>query len=256
MKTAKLKTVIVDDEPLARKRISQLLSQEPDVEIVAECANGLAAISAINELQPDLIFLDVQMPEVSGFDVLREINRENMPAIIFITAYDRYTIQAFDFSAIDYLLKPFSEERFRQSVNRVRRHLHPHNENHYLKSVVQLIDRLNSKKKTLRRLMINHNNRLILLPVGNIACVNSYGNYLKIHTSGKTYLIRETMNNLEARLDPEKFVRIHRSTLVNIDSIKEIQPLFGGQYTVLLKDGTELTLSRSYRKNFLGKFEG
>jgi len=255
MKAARIKAVIIDDEPLARKRISQLLTKEPNVKIVAECGDGLAAISAINEHQPDLMFLDVQMPEVSGFDVLTALDADSAPAVIFVTAYDQFTIQAFDFSAVDYLLKPFTEDRFRQAVSRARERLRNESKNYSDSSLLRLLDHLKLNNRFLERLIVTHNNRLILVPVGDVEWVETYGNYLKIHTAGKTHLLRETMNNLAARIDPEKFIRIHRSTLVNLDLIEEIQPMFGGQYTVIMRSGAELTLSRNYRKAFLEKFE-
>lgn len=255
MKAAKIKTVIIDDESLARKRISQLLAKETNVKIVAECGDGLAAISAINKYQPDLMFLDVQMPEVSGFDVLTALDAEYAPAVIFVTAYDQFTIQAFDFSAVDYLLKPFTEDRFRLAVSRARERLQNESKNHSDSSILRLLNHLRLNSGFLERLIVTHNNRLILVPVGDVEWIETYGNYLKIHTAGKTHLLRETMNNLAARIDPEKFIRIHRSTLVNLDLIEEIQPMFGGQYTVIMRGGAELILSRNYRKAFLEKFE-
>jgi two-component system LytT family response regulator len=255
MQAVKIKTIIVDDEPLARKRVGQLLAKESDVEIIAECGDGLAAISAINDLQPDLIFLDVQMPEVSGFDVLRELDEEIAPAVIFVTAFDHFTIQAFDVSAVDYLLKPFGEERFRRAVNRARQRLQKESENHSDEPLLRLLDHLKLNNGFLERLIVNHKDRLVIVPVNDIDWIETYGNYLKIHSTGKTYLLRETMSNLTERINPEKFLRIHRSTLVNLDRIKQLQAMFGGQYTVVLRDGTELTLSRNYRKSVLDIFE-
>lgn len=255
MQAAKIKTIIVDDEPLARKRVSQLLKKEPDVEIIAECGDGRAAISAIKEQQPDLIFLDVQMPEVSGFDVLRELQTDLAPAVIFVTAYDQFTVQAFDAHAVDYLLKPFGEERFRQAISRARQQIKAKTENHSDERFSLLLEHLKLNKGFLERLIVNHKNRLIIIPIGDVDWIETYGNYLKIHSGEKTYLVRETMNNLAARIDPAKFLRIHRSTLVNLDRIKELQPMFGGQYTIILLDGTELTLSRNYRKAVLDLFE-
>jgi two-component system LytT family response regulator len=255
MPALRIKTIIVDDEPLARERISQLLSKESNLEIVAECGDGLAAISAINERRPDLMFLDVQMPELSGFDVLRELDAERMPAIIFVTAFDQYTIQAFDAHAVDYLLKPFSEERFRQAVSRARERLQQSAEKGSDERFRRLLDHFKPNKSFLERLIVNHQNRLIPINVADVDWIETYGNYLKIHTGKKIYLSRGTMNDLETRIDPEKFLRIHRATLVNLDRIKELQPMFGGQYAVILRDGTELTLSRNYRKAILEKFE-
>jgi two-component system, LytTR family, response regulator len=256
MQGAKIKTIIVDDESLARKRIAQLLAPETDLEIVAECADGLAAISAVGEHEPDLMFLDVEMPELSGFDVLREINPKTMPAVVFVTAYDQYTIQAFDAHAVDYLLKPFSEERFRQAVSRTRQRIEAKKGNRAVDpSLSRLLDLFKPDKNFLERLIVNHKNRLIIVLVDEIDWVESYGNYLKIHAGGNTYLLRETMNDLAARVDPEKFIRIHRSTLVNVERIRELQPMFGGQYSVILRNGTELTLSRNYRKTVLEIFQ-
>jgi two-component system LytT family response regulator len=257
MTAAKIKIIIVDDEPLARKRVSQLLGREPDAEIVAECADGLAAISAIGAHQPDLIFLDVEMPEVSGFDVLRSLDANRLPEVIFVTAFDQYTIQAFDAHAVDYLLKPFGEDRFRQAMQRARRRLRRSEAapQHDAARLLRLIDHFETKKAFVERLIVGHNNRLILLLVGEVDWIETYGNYLKIHAGKKTYLLRETMNDLASRVDPEKFLRIHRATLVNLDRIRELHPMFGGLYRIILKDGTELTLSRNYRKSFLDKFK-
>jgi two-component system, LytTR family, response regulator len=256
MTAGKIKTIIVDDEPLARKRVTRLLAAEPDIQIIAECGDGLAAISAIETHRPDLIFLDVEMPEISGFDVLRALDARQLRAVVFVTAFDRYTIQAFDAHAVDYLLKPFSEARFRQALSRARARLgHPEGEDHFAEQVVRLLDRLKPKTAFLERLIVGQNDRLILISVDDVDWVETYGNYLKLHAGAKTYLLRETMNNLAARVDPEKFPRIHRATLVNLDRVSELQPISGGQYAVVLDDGTTLILSRNYRKSFLEKFE-
>lgn len=255
MSAPKIKIVIIDDEPLARKRIEQLLAKEPDAEIVAECANGVEAIAAINERRPDLIFLDVQMPEVSGFDVLHQLDAAVLPAVIFVTAFEHFTIQAFDLSAVDYLLKPFAEERFRQAFARARSSFRAGEHIRSAERLSRLFERLNYNGKFLERLAVAHNNRLILVQIKDVEWIETYGNYLKVHAAGKIYLLRETMNHLSARLDPERFLRIHRSTLVNIEAIVELQPTFGGQYAIIVRDGSELTLSRHYRKTFLEKFE-
>jgi two-component system LytT family response regulator len=198
------------------------------------------------------------MPEVSGFDVLRDINSvedEYAPTVIFVTAYDQYTIQAFDASAVDYLLKPFTEERFRQAVSRARQRIEAKTENRSNKQLAQLLDYLKSDKNFPERLIVNHKDRLIIVLIKDVDWIETYGNYLKIHTRGKTYLLRETMNNFSARIDPEKYLRIHRSTLINLERIKELQLIFGGQYAVVLHDGTKLTLSRNYRKTVLDIFQ-
>jgi two-component system, LytTR family, response regulator len=250
-----IKTLIVDDEPLARKRIKQLLAGETGIEIVGECGDGKSAIAALRDLQPDLVFLDVEMPGASGIKVLEKSEPTELPAVIFVTAYDEFTIKAFDFHAVDYLLKPYSEDRFREALNRARRQVGQKNKHAVTERFADLFDYLKLNQNYLKRVIVNAKNRLITLPVDEIDWIETYGNYLKIHTRGKSYLLRETMNNLSSRLDPEKFVRIHRATLINLDRVKEFQPMFGGQYTVVLRDGTELTLSRNYRQEVMRRFE-
>lgn len=236
MQSATIKEIIVDDEPLARKRIAQLPEKESNVEIVADCADGLAAICAISKRQPDLLFLGGQMPELSGFDVLRQINaeQEDAPAVVFVTAYDQYTIEAFDASAVDYLLKPFAEDRFRQAIIRARQRIKSKTGNRSDEPLTRLLDYLKLDKNFLDRLTVHHKDRLIIVPIKDVDWIETYGNYLKIHAGGKTYLLRETMSNLAGRIDPEKFIRIHRSTLVNLDRVKgnasEVRRAVRGRY--------------------------
>ncbi|HEX2640779.1 MAG TPA: LytTR family DNA-binding domain-containing protein [Pyrinomonadaceae bacterium] len=251
----RIKTVIIDDEVLARRRIAQLLSGEPEFEIVGEGESVAEAVRVCSGAEVDLIFLDVQLPDGSGFDVLRDLPHDRLPAVIFVTAYDQYTIEAFDFHAVDYLLKPFSKERFGQSTERIRSRLDGHSKIEISREVSDTLDLVSSDLKYLVRVTVNHGGRLIVLPVTEIDWVAAFGNYLRVHSKGKTYLLRGTINRMEERLDPDNFVRIHRSTIVRIDSIKEFQPHFGGQYVVVLKDGTKFILSRNYRKQVLGRFE-
>ena len=258
----KIRALIVDDEPLARERIKRFLSGETDIELVAECADGLEALIRIRELRPDLVFLDIQIPERDGFGVLEELGPEEMPpAVIFITAYDRYAIRAFEFHALDYLLKPYHQERFRLAIERARSQIR------HVRSgigasarlderLISLLENLKSgQQKYLERLMIKGDGRVFFLRADEIDWIEAEGNYVRLHAGRQTHLMRETMTGLEGRLDPEKFLRIHRSTLVNIERIKELQPMFGGEYTVILRDGTELTLSRTYRDRLLELFE-
>lgn len=249
------RTLIVDDEPLARKRVKQLLASAEEFQVIGEARNVAEAVSACLELRPDLVFLDVEMPDGSGFDALEKLSAENMPAIVFVTAYDQYTIRAFDVCAVDYLLKPFSEERFHQAAARVRERLSRAGDGDLNQQIKNLLSHLKTNRDFLDRLVIDHKDRLIVISVKEIDSVTAYGNYLKIRTGGKTYLLRETMNNLSQRLDPKIFLRIHRSTIVNAERIKELQPMFGGQYAVILKDGSEFVLSRNYRKEILSRFE-
>jgi two-component system LytT family response regulator len=251
----KIRTLIIDDEPLARKRVEQLLASAEEFQVIGEARNVAEAVSACLELRPDLVFLDVEMPDGSGFDTLEKLSAENMPAIVFVTAYDQYTIKAFDVYAVDYLLKPFSAERFHQATARVRERLSRASNEDLNQQIKNLLSHLKTNRDFLDRLVINHKERLVVISVKEIDSVTAYGNYLKVHTGGKTYLLSDTINNLSQRLDPEIFLRIHRSTIVNAERIKEFQPMFGGQYAVILKDGSEFVLSRNYRKEILSRFE-
>jgi two-component system LytT family response regulator len=251
----KIRTLIIDDEPLARKRVNQLLASAEEFQVIGEARNVAEAVSACLELRPDLVFLDVEMPDGSGFDALEKLSAENMPAVVFVTAYDQYTIKAFDVYAVDYLLKPFSEERFHQAAARVRERLSRASDEDLNQQIKNLLSHLKTNRDFLDRMVINHKDRLLIVPVKEVEWVTAYGNYLKVHTGGKTYLLRDTISNLSEQLDPAIFLRIHRSTIVNAERIKEFQPMFGGQYSVILKDGSEFALSRNYRKEVLSRFE-
>ncbi|HEX8567881.1 MAG TPA: LytTR family DNA-binding domain-containing protein [Pyrinomonadaceae bacterium] len=243
-----MKVLIVDDEPLARERVRRHLRDEPGVEIVGEAGNGREAVAAIEEKTPDLVFLDVQMPEMNGFDVLKALEENKIPAIVFTTAYDKYAIQAFEFHALDYLLKPFSRERFRRSVRHAREQLENSRQSGNIdERLVSLLENLKAKKY-LERIVVKNSGRVFFIKTDEIDWIEAAGNYLKLHVGRDAHLIRETMQSIEAKLDPEKFFRIHRSTLVQIDRIKELHPLFGGDYAVILRNGTELNLSRNYRE--------
>ena len=251
----KIRTLIIDDEPLARNRVKQLLASAEEFQVIGEARNVAEAVSACLELCPDLVFLDVEMPDGSGFDALEKLSAENLPAVVFVTAYDQYTIKAFDFYAIDYLLKPFSEERFHQAAARVRERLSRASDEDLNQQIKNLLSHLKTNRDFLDRLVINHKDHLVVISVKEVDSVTAYGNYLKVHTGGKTYLLRDTISNLSEQLDPAIFLRIHRSTIVNAERIKEFQPMFGGQYSVILKDGSEFALSRNYRKEVLSRFE-
>ena len=243
----KIRALIVDDEPLGRQRIRTLLREDAEVEIVGEAADGRQAVAAIERLKPDLLFLDVQMPEMDGFAVLDAIVEGHMPAIIFVTAYDRYAVQAFEVHALDYLLKAFDRERFGKAVERAKREIRQSREGVLSERLVGLLEDLESRKSRATRLVIKSGGRIRFLSVEDIDWVAGADNYVCIHAGKDQYLMRETLQGLEDRLDPDRFLRIHRSTIVNIDRIRELQPVFHGDYSVLLLDGTELTLSRSYR---------
>ncbi len=251
----KIRTLIVDDESLARERIKRYLGAEADIEIVGECANGKEAVESIDSLSPDLLFLDIQMPEMDGFGVLGAIGSQRVPAIIFVTAYDKYALKAFEVHALDYLLKPFNRERFRRSLARAREQLDHDRMGQLDQRLLSLLEDLKAEQKHLDRLVVRSVGRVFFLKTDEIDWIEAAGNYVRLHVGREGHLLRETMNRLEAKLNPDKFLRIHRSTLVNIDRIKELQPLFSGDYTVILRDGRQLTLSRSYRDKLLELFD-
>lgn len=251
----KIKTLIVDDEPLARDRVRRFLRDETEIEIVGECGNGAEAIEFIKKEKPELVFLDIQMPEKNGFDVVKSLDAKTIPTIIFATAYDQYALQAFDASALDYLLKPFNRERFHRAVTRAREHIENKKRGNLDERIASLIADLKTEKKYLERLVVKSVGRVFFLKIDEIDWIEAAGNYLKLHVGRDSHLIRETMNSIEAKLNPDKFLRIHRSTIVNIDRIKELHPMFSGDYDVVLQNGTKITLSRNYRERFLELFE-
>lgn len=250
-----LRTLIVDDEPLARERVKRFLRDESDVEIIGECGNGIDAVAVIKSEKPDLVFLDIQMPEKTGFEVIRSLNSKTLPTVIFVTAYDQYALQAFEVHALDYLLKPFTRDRIHRAVARAREHIVGKRQGGLDERLFALIADLKQEKKYLERLVVKTTGRVFFLKTDEIDWIEAAGNYVKLHSGRESHMIRETMNGLEAKLDPDKFLRIHRSTVVHIDRIKELHPMFSGDYAVILRDGTELALSRNYRERFLELFE-
>jgi len=253
----KIRTLIVDDEPLGRERIRALLSGDGEIEIVGECSDGKQAVAAIETSKPDLVFLDVQMPELDGFGVMEAISGDAMPAIIFVTAYDRYAVQAFEIHALDYLLKSFDRERFRSALNRAKEEIRRSRAGEWNERLTGLLEDLQAKKRYVARLAVKTAGRIVFLRVEEIDWVEAADNYVRVHAGRESHLIRETLQSLETRLDPEKFLRVHRSTIVNLERIRELRPLFHGDYALLLRDGTELTLSRTYREKLaepLGQF--
>ncbi len=243
----KIQTLIVDDEPLARERIRKLLEEEADIEIVGECGNGLEAIEAIRHRQPSLVFLDVQMPELDGFGVIERLRGQRMPAVVFVTAHDQFAVQAFEVYALDYLLKPFDSERFQKTLERVRERLRTRSDIDLNERISQLLADLPGTQKLPDRLAIKTAGRLILLRIADIDWIEAADNYVSLHLGSESHLHRETMSALESRLPVDRFIRISRSAIVNVEKIKELQPLFHGEYAVILRNGTRLTLSRSYR---------
>ena len=251
----KIRALIADDEQLAREKLKRFLRDETDVCVVGEAADGCATLTALERLAPDLLFLDVQMPELNGFEVLESLDREETPAVVFVTAYDKYALQAFEYHALDYLLKPYDRERFSKSLEQARRQISGRKHGKLDERLEHLLRHLQPEQKALERIMIKSGGRVFFLRTEEIDWIEAHGNYLRLHARGEAHLLRETMGRLAAKLDKDKFLRIHRSALVRIESIKELQPLFSGDYTVLLRDGTELTLSRSHRDKLLELFD-
>jgi two-component system, LytTR family, response regulator len=254
----KIKVLIVDDEPPARRNLRALLKREAEIELIKECGNGRDAVSSIRALQPDLVFLDVQMPELDGFAVLDQLAGQPLPVIIFVTAYDQYALKAFEVSALDYLLKPFSDERFRKALEQAKRQIAQQDARELGQKLLQLLGTREVKADTpryLTRLMVKTTGRVIFVRTEEIDWIEAYDNYIRLHVGGKAHLLRQTMNELEGGLNPEQFARIHRSTIVNLDRIQELHPHFNGEHLVILQDGTELKLSRS-RKDWLEKWLG
>jgi two-component system LytT family response regulator len=243
----KIRVLIVDDEPWARRRIVALLAGESDVEVVGECGDGAEAIAKIGELAPDLVFLDVQMPEVDGFEVLEAVGPARMPRVVFATAYDSYALRAFDAQALDYLLKPFDDERFGQALRRARRDLQQSKAASDLR-LERLLESLPQSRKFLQRLVVKAGGRVVFLRTNDVDWLEASGNYVTLHLGHESHLLRTTMNALEPKLDPEQFIRIHRSTIVNLNRVKELSPWFHGEQTLALNDGTRLTVGRAFRE--------
>jgi len=243
-----IRVLIVDDEPLALRRLRALLEVEPDVEIVGECTDGGDAVASIRAKSPDLVFLDVQMPVLDGFGVLEAVGIEQMPAVIFVTAYDRHALRAFEYNALDYLLKPFDRERFQKALERARAQLTQTVERNEAQQVVGAAEEYKGPDRPLERIVVKSAGRVFFLRVDEIDWIEAAGNYVRLHSGKEIHLLRDTMSSLESRMDARKFLRIHRSTMVNIERIHELQPLFHGDYVVILRDGTQLNLSRGYRQ--------
>lgn len=247
-----IRAAIVDDEPLARRRIRNLLSEASDVEVVAECANGEDAIEALESLgesPPDVLFLDIQMPEIDGFDVLQAIGVGRVPAVIFVTAYDQFALRAFEAHALDYLLKPFDDERFAAALQRARERIRQQQESDLDRRLQALLENVRGDRGYLRRLVVPSGHRSIFVRTEHIDWIEAERNYIRLHVGGRAYLLRENLTRIASALDPATFCRIHRSTIVNIDRIHAVELLFHGEYLVVLQDGTKLTSGRSYRRS-------
>jgi two-component system, LytTR family, response regulator len=246
-----IRAVIVDDEPLARRKLRSLLSREEDVEIIAECSSGRNAVEVIPETGPDLVFLDIQMPGMGGFQVAAKISDAMtvlMPLIIFVTAYEQYALQAFEYSALDYLLKPVDRDRFANALEKAKHRLQTERRQVMARDTQARLKQLHHIPKYLERLAVKANDRVLILKVEEIDWLEAEGKYVRIHTDGGSHLLREAIGNLDGKLDPSLFLRVHRSAIVNLDRIRELQPWFNGDYRVVLSSGACVTLSRANKK--------
>ena len=245
-----LRAVIVDDEPLARKDVRRRLQTDRDVEIVGECGRAVDAAVLLARETSDLLFLDVEMPEGDGFTVLEQLSSPP-PVVVLMTTDERHAIRAFDVEAFDYLLKPFDDDRFARMMSRVKQRLQNERLESVLGELCRLVGDLRSRDKYLDRILVDNGERSIFVPVADIEWVEAQGNYLRIHSTGASHLLRESIGAIEQRLDPRWFRRIHRSLIVNLDRVRELQPWFHGEYRLILTDGTELRVSRTYRGNIV-----
>src|SRR5262245_52701617 len=242
-----IRALIVDDERLARRRVREMLQHDRDIEVVGERANGPQAVAAVRENSPDLMFLDVQMPGMDGFEVLNALRDERLPMVVFITAYDQYALRAFEECAVDYILKPFDRARFERAVQQAKSRIRQERQSDLTRHLLTLIENLKQRSGYPERLAIKENGRIVYVKTESIEWVAAEGNYVRIHAGKSSHLLLGTISSLEAQLDPKKFRRIHRGTIVNIDCVRELQPWFNGCYRVILQSGVELSLSRGYR---------
>ena len=247
--SATIRCLLVDDEPLAREALRSCAALDPLLEVAGEAGDGDAAIAAIESLRPDLLFLDVRMPELDGFEILSLLAARGVtvPATIFVTAYDTYALRAFEARAFDYLLKPIREERFREAVAAVRERITADKGWRAASRLASLIGRSDAHGDYERRLPVKVNRRIELVSLDKVLWIESEGNYVRLHLADRSHLVRETMNGIAARLDPSRFFRIHRSAIVNVAFIKDLRPWFTGEYIVRLHNGKELTLTRTHR---------
>lgn len=252
----RIRTVIVDDERLARQRVRRLLSREADIDVLGECASAEEASAILRDVEVDLLFLDIQMPQTDGFDLLASLEEDKVPVVVFVTAYDEYALKAFEVHAFDYLLKPFDSDRFARTLAAAREQVAKlRDSNSTSERLDALVAELRGRKKYPARIPVKSSGRIVFVRIPDIDWIEAADNYVCLHVGGETHLLRETMSALEKRLDPQEFARIHRSTIVNLDRVKELRAWFHGEYLVVLTDGTELNLSRSYRDRMLSFME-
>ena len=250
-----IRAIIVDDVELAREHIRRLL-QDDDIEIVAECENGREAIRSIRDVRPDLVFLDVQMPKIDGFDVIEAVGVESMPTVVFVTAYDEFALQAFEVNAIDYLLKPFDAERLAKTVERAKRLINGQDSAGVEAKLRKVLIDAKEEPRYLKRIPVKSSRGTVLVLTEEIDWIGSEGHYLELYLGRERHLIREKLSDLEKKLDPQNFARIHRSIIVNLNRVKSLHPLFNGDQLVILENGRELNLSRTYSEKVIKRLMG
>ncbi len=240
--------LVVDDEPLGRERIRSLLESRDDVEVKAEAEDGLKAVELLQSEQFDLVFLDIQMPHMTGLEVVREVGAHEMPTVIFCTAHDDYAVEAFKLHALDYLLKPFERDRFFDAVDRVVGVIQNQDPDERESRLLQLLSVHADAPKPVRRFMIKSHQQITFVKAEDINWIEAAGNYVNLHTATSTHLLRQKMKEIEGKLDPALFLRIHRSSIINMDRVRDLRQTFNGEYEVRLQGGQKLTMSRNYRK--------
>ncbi len=248
-----VRVLIVDDEPLARSKIRRWLQGSAEFHIVAECGNGYDALHVLKDETVDLLFLDVQMPEMNGLSMLRQLAEDQRPVVIFVTAYDQYAIEAFEFHALDYLLKPYDQERFEKALSHCKSYFQHQQQPQLQEQLDLLLKSLEEPQRFLERFVVKTAGRAFFVKVEQVDWIEAQGNYVSLHVNTEEHLIRDSLAKLESKLDPNQFVRIHRSTMVNINQIKELYPASHSDYFVMLRSGKELLMSRNYRKKLAGR---
>lgn len=251
MNPHRIRTLIVDDEPLARAMLRSFLADDAGIEVIGECCDGYTAIEMIESAAPDLVFLDIQMPDLDGFGVLRALAPEAIPNIAFVTAYDQFALQAFDVHAIDYLLKPFDRERFQRTLERAKQQISLQKRKDVNEELLRMLNEQSARPQPLKRILVKSGDKSFFVRPEEISWIEAQGNYVALHVGAQSFLLRQTITALEATLDPAKFQRIERSTIVNLDAIREMHPAGRGEYEIVLKDGVALKLSHTYRESFL-----
>lgn len=248
-----LTALVIDDEPIARHAVVRLLREDPDIEVAGECGDGVSAVAAIRERSPDLVFLDIQMPAITGLDVVATIGAARMPATIFVTAYEQFAVRAFEANAVDYLVKPFSRDRFAETLRRAKQRLLGARgaDADTTARIMQALASLQQRDAYLERLPVRDNERVVLVDVDDIVWIKASGNTLRLHLADRVHEVRETMSALAARLDPRHFARVHRSAIINVRRVKDIHPWFNGYHVVTMDTGQQLRMSRYQHEAFL-----